>query len=269
MNRLQHEVHRLYMPQAPGGRHVPPDDACLIDAGGQVRAMVMELAKPADWQALSTVWNGVQLDLELPAPAIAVSGTDGYQLWFSLAVPLPAVQALAFLEALRLRYLNDIQPHRLSLWPTVAASSALPVQHAKLVPAAQAPGGLWSAFVAPDLAAVFAAEPWLDLPPTPEAQARVLSPLKSIQVADLERALERLWPTAPSTASRSASDAAEVAEVAGAGPGRMNTRPLPAGLAADPKRFLLDVMSDDTIALGLRIEAAKALLPYFEQAPRQ
>jgi hypothetical protein len=266
MNRLQHEVHRLYMPQAPGGQHVPPDDAGLIDAGGQVRAMVMELARPADWQALSTVWNGVQLDLELPAPAIAVSGTDGYQLWFSLAVPLPAVQAVAFLEALRLRYLSDIQPHRLSLWPTVAASSALPVQHAKLVPAAQAPGGLWSAFVAPDLAAVFAAEPWLDLPPTPEAQASVLSRLKSIQVADLEQALERLRPTAPSTASRPASDAAEVA---GAEAGRMNPRRLPAGLAPDPKRFLLDVMNDDTLALGLRIEAAKALLPYFEQAPHQ
>jgi hypothetical protein len=141
----------------------------------------------------------------------------------------------------------------------------LPVQHAKLVPAAQAPGGLWSAFVAPDLAAVFAAEPWLDLPPTPEAQARVLSPLKSIQVADLERALERLRPTAAKVSSRPPADAAEVA---GSEFGVMNTRSLPAGVAADPKRFLLDVMSDDTIALGLRIEAAKALLPFFEKPQR-
>jgi hypothetical protein len=30
----------------------------------------------------------------------------------------------------------------------------------------------------------------------------------------------------------------------------------------DPKHFLLQVMSDDTVPLALRIEAAKALLPY-------
>jgi hypothetical protein len=34
----------------------------------------------------------------------------------------------------------------------------------------------------------------------------------------------------------------------------------------DPKQFLLDVMADTSIDLGLRIEAAKALLPCFEPA---
>ena len=54
--------------------------------------MVLELTGPADWDVLSAVWRGVQADLELPAPAIAVSGTDGLQLWFSLEAPVPAAQ---------------------------------------------------------------------------------------------------------------------------------------------------------------------------------
>lgn len=37
----------------------------------------------------------------------------------------------------------------------------------------------------------------------------------------------------------------------------------------DPKRFLLEVMNDSTAELRLRIEAAKALLPYFERACRE
>jgi hypothetical protein len=40
----------------------------------------------------------------------------------------------------------------------------------------------------------------------------------------------------------------------------------PVAVAGDgshnPKRFLLDVMSDSRVELHLRIEAAKALLPY-------
>jgi hypothetical protein len=36
-----------------------------------------------------------------------------------------------------------------------------------------------------------------------------------------------------------------------------------------PKRFLLDVMNNDSLDLALRIEAAKALLPYFDAASGQ
>ena len=36
------------------------------------------------------------------------------------------------------------------------------------------------------------------------------------------------------------------------------------GNSLDPKGFLLGVMNDKTVELHLRIEAAKALLPYFE-----
>jgi hypothetical protein len=39
-----------------------------------------------------------------------------------------------------------------------------------------------------------------------------------------------------------------------------------AAASLDPKRFLLDVMNNDSLDLALRIEAAKALLPYFDVA---
>ena len=53
-----------------------------------------------------------------------------------------------------------------------------------------------------------------------------------------------------------------------AGPGRQANQEVktsaPHGNSLDPKGFLLGVMSDKTVELHLRIEAAKALLPYFE-----
>ncbi len=73
MNPQESELRRLYL-LADGVADAP----CLMTAEGHVRAMVLELSRPADWNALSTVWQRVQSDLELPAPAIAVSGNDGY-----------------------------------------------------------------------------------------------------------------------------------------------------------------------------------------------
>ena len=288
MNRLPTELHRLYAPPAPDGQAPAPEQASLVNALGQVRAMVLELGRPADWAALAKVWHGVQAELDLPAPAIAVSGVDGYQLWFSLAEPLPAAQALAFLESLRAHFLADIKPHRISLMPALDAASAQSAQsarHARPVPAQQASSGRWSAFVAPDLAPVFADEPWLDLPPNPDGQAALLSRLKSIVAADFQRAVDTLRPALPTLRaveppqlSAPAAQAAQVAQVAqaaqaaqaaladqaGAGLGLADTRALPAGAWRAPQAFLLDVMNNDRVALGLRIEAAKALLPYFD-----
>ena len=256
MNRLPLELHRLYVPHAPGGADTDPDDASLVDAEGRVRAMVLALARPADWAPLSKVWHGVQADLGLPAPAIAVAGPDGYQLWFSLATPLPAAQAAAFLEALRLRYLGDIAPQRVASMPTLESLSAPAVRHARLVPAPQLDSGLWSAFVAPDLAPVFADEPWLDSPPNLDGQASLLGRLVSIPAADFQQALERLGPAAP--------PASAPADRPGAGDARASNRPPPASGWLDPKRFLLDVINDDRVAMALRIDAAIALLPYFD-----
>jgi hypothetical protein len=195
--------------------------------------MVLELARPASWDVLSRVWQGVQADLELPAPAIAVSGSDGYQLWFSLSESVPVAQAMAFLQSLCRRYLGDVKPERIVMQPAVDAS----------VPPIEVAPGFWSAFVASDLASLFTDEPWLDLPPGDDAQADLLSRLQSMKPGDFKRALgPASAPTPPALADASVT-----------------------GL--DPRRFLLQVMNDPATELHLRIEAAKALLPYFEGRP--
>lgn len=229
MNRLQSELRRLFLLPSPDSGER------LIDAAGQVRAMVLELAGPADWDVLSKAWRGVQTDLEMPAPAIAVSGTDGLQLWFSLQQPVSASRAAAFLVHLQSRYLAGIAPARLRLSPSAAGPSF----DAALVPAEQASTGNWSAFVAPDLAPVFVDTPWLDIPPGVDGQADLLARLLSIKPAAFEAVLQGLQPVA-------LASPAPVAKVSGAD--------------LDPKRFLQQVLNDETVALALRIEAAKALL---------
>ncbi len=229
MNRLQTELQRLYL---------SPDAQA---SEGRARAMVLELSRPASWDSLAKVWHAVQADLELPAPAIAVSGIDGYQLWFSCLQSVPVAQAVAFMESLRRRYLGEIARERVGMHAGPA-----------VVPPAETAGGRWSAFVAPDLAAVFADEPWIDLAPGPEAQADLLSRLESTKPGAWKRALERLGTTGaagPETRQEGSPD-----------------DPRPAATASDlgPRRFLLEVMNDRAIDLPLRIEAAKALLPYFE-----
>lgn len=261
MNRLPSEMQRLYLPSASDCPGTGADESGLVDAGGRVRAMVLELARPADWPAVWRVWQGVQADLELPAPAIAVNGIDGYQLWFSLVEPVSAQQAAAFLESLRIRYLGEIRSTRIGLLPAVDPSSAAPVRHAGPVPAQQAGGEHWSAFVAPDLAPMFADEPWLDMPPNPDGQAVLLSQLDSIPLADLQYAEQGLRPT---VSNRPAGPASALAGPAAA----QRTGLAPADARRDAKRFLLDVMNDHTVALRLRIEAAKALLPYVDEPPR-
>ena len=244
MNRLQRELQRLYEPRADARPDLDLDARGLVDAQGRVRAMVLELARPADWAALSAVWGGVQADLALPAPAIAVNGSDGFQLWFSLQQPVLATQAGAFLDALRRRYLGNIAPARVAMLPASATSTAGTPLHARPVPALQADSGLWSVFVASDLVTMFSDAPWLDVPPNPDGQAQLLAPLKSITPAEFESVLKQLRSAAVQDAHGLASNAA--AQTAA---------------ALDPRRFLLEVMNNQSLDLALRIEAAKALLP--------
>lgn len=214
MDRLQSELQRLY--QSP--------------TAGQVRALLLELARPADWEVLGQVWRGVQADLDLPAPAIAVSGSDGLQLWFSLQQPVASERAAGFLAGLQARYLAGIAPARLRLRPEGQPPT---------VPAQDAATGNWSAFVAPDLAPVFADTPWLDVQPGVDGQAELLARLESIKPAAFEAAWRQLQPAHAGLPSA------------------------PSGAAAgdvDPRRFLQQVLNDETLALALRIEAAKALL---------
>lgn len=237
MNPLETEFHRLYF--VDDATTVAPS---LMTVDGRVRAMVMELARPADWPAVSTLWQRVQSELDLPAPAIAVTGNDGYQLWFSLAVPVSAAEASFFLESLRQRFLSDIVPERISMLPTET-------RHAQLVPAFQQSTGLWSAFVAPDLAAIFADSPGLDVCPRAESQASVLASLESIKAS----VFEAIFDQAVSDAERISSTNSSNSLVA-----PTSTK----NCDSDAKRFLKEVMNDQNVEMHLRIEAAKALLPY-------
>lgn len=218
----------------------------LIAPDGRVRALVMELSGPPEWTVLAKLWQGVQDDAQWPAPAIAVSGVNGYQLWFSLEESITLAQAPALLEALRTRYWGDVAPERVKVWPTVDAQGH--AAHARLVPSPQDATGFWSAFVAPGLAALLEDEPWLDLPPSVDAQADLLCRLKSVPAEQVQLVIGWALPVAPSALST--ADGAAV---------RHTSETL------DPKTFLLRVMNDPAVDLHLRIEAAKALLPVFEQ----
>ncbi len=242
MNRLQSELERLYL-CGPAG---------AADAQGRVRALVLALSGPADWAALQRVWLGVQVELELPAPAIAVSGGEALQLWFSLAQPVDVHAAHAFLDALRLRWLAELPPRRVRLLPD-AARPAPPL------PPREIAADQWSAFVSPDLAAMFAETPWLDIAPGEDGQANLLRALQPIAPAAFTAAREQL----------AAGPAHEPA------PARDAQAPVPAHApaaareAADPAVFLARVMNDEAAPLALRIEPAKALLPYSGAASPQ
>ncbi len=243
MTRLHAELQRLFARRPLTSDEEDTHPVALIDAQGRVRAMVIELAQPASWALLSKVWQGVQAELELPAPAIAVSGTDALQLWFSLAQPTVASQAHEFLEGLRLRFLPEVDARRVRLLPAPGASALQPAHHARPVPAPQEGTGNWSAFVAADLAPIFSDTPWLDIAPNEEGQAALLRGLAVIDPDVFEEAMKRLAPTT-----------ADVPIT--------RTPPAAAKADEDPKRFLLRVMNDETVALALRVEAAKALLQH-------
>jgi hypothetical protein len=214
MTRLNAEFARLY---ALGGR------AALIDDAGRTRALVLDWSAPADWGSMGALWRGVQDTLGWPAPAIAVSG-EALQLWFSLAEPLDADSAQIVLKALRERFMPAGSSAQATGWPRDG-------RHAPR-PGAPLPGEeRWSAFVAPDLAPLFAQTPWLDVPPGDDGQATLLADLGSVAP---ER-LAALQVTAPDA--------------------QLGALP-----SADPRAFLLQVMNDTSVPLALRIEAAKALL---------
>jgi len=258
MTRLQQALQRLYLPSDAADA----DPNSLVGASGLVRAMVLELGGPADWQALATVWQGVQVDLELPAPAIAVSGHDALQLWFSLATPVPAKVAAAFLAALQQRYLDELKPQRIRYAPTADGRWPLAA-----VPAPQADAEHWSAFVSADLAPMFADTPWLDMPPNRDGQASLLAALQPTTPADFQQALRRCGITTDTTDRIDTADTADTTAPVNLVQAEVQDMS-PVGVQRDPRRFLLDVMNDARVPLAHRIEAAKALLPHSLAEPK-
>lgn len=234
MSRLEQELCRLYGPDGGAAERALPSPA-----------LVLELARPAQWAPLAAVWQGVQTDFGWPAPAIAVNGLDGLQLWFSIAQAVPLTQLQACARGLQRRYLGEQRESRLSVWPP---TPPLAVPAGLSVPVLREERQVWSAFVAPDLAAIFEETPWLDLPPGREGQAGLLARCRSITPALWQAALEML----------TAASAAPAAPPPGAA--AVPAPALPTAGREQARDFLWRVMQDESAPLALRVEAAKALL---------
>lgn len=234
----------------------------LVNSDGMVRAMVLGFERATDWEQVAKLYQGIQEDFELPAPAVSISGQAGYQLWLSLAECLPVAEARLFLDALRRKYLADIPLAKLRFSPDAGAASLV-----KLVPALHEASGKWSAFIDPSMGAMFVDEPGLSMAPNMDRQADMLAGLKSMKAVDFQRALNILQSEAEASARLPERSAVE----SGALPSapelcRMRSTLNVGNNYTDPNTFLLAVMNDASASPGQRIKAAKALLPYFNRS---
>ena len=229
----------------------------LVSPIGMVRALVIGFERGSHWEQVVALCQAVQEELALPAPAISVSVEDGYQIWFSLTEPVPLLQACEFLGGLRRKYLPDISASRTKFRPGIeehvndVSQRVLP-----LMQVIKEPVERWSAFIDPSMGSMFIDEPWLEMAPNLDKQAAMLAGVESIRMEDFLRALSIMQPEPAMDAVRVEKDASSGAQLASSlgEPGRFN----------DPKGFLIAVMNDPHIGVRDRIEAAKALLPYFE-----
>ncbi|MDE2076813.1 MAG: hypothetical protein KGI91_07045 [Burkholderiales bacterium] len=222
MSRLTAEWQRLFQ--------LSPDNAALMSPEGHGRALVIEFTGPDAWPACSAIWDRAQTEFGWPAPAIAVNGRNGYQLWMSLKRPTPAALAHAWVRRLAALAQGLIEARCIQIHPSSPEPTAHVPDWIQAIPRQQGEQDQWSAFVTRDLTPVFEDSPWLDIPPSPDGQADLLAALQSIDTLAVPEA-----------------DEAPVF--------KPDQQP-------SPRQFLLQVMHDPSAPLALRIEAAKALLPY-------
>ena len=200
MHKLISELARLYLAdgqQDTDGQPVTPEvlarqvsggqavTANLVSETGQVRALVLEFGGKGGgdkhWSDLCAIANALQHELDLPAPAVSISGRTSFYLWLSLETPVPQAQAQQFLQLLRTVFLpvsTDI----------LSAAPADFLESVELPPCLQ-PSGKWAAFIHPGMGASFADEPGLDMPPPLQAQLGFVESLRSMTAAQFAKAL--------------------------------------------------------------------------------
>lgn len=194
MHKLIQELIRLYLTPgtAPAGlaARIAGQSADAIELAGPdglVRAIVIPFRKmrtgdeAAHWTLLCDVANALQAELDLPAPAVSVSGTDGYGLWLSLATPVAPALAQEFVSLLRLAYFPDVK---------VASDAASTL--VALPPYLNPASGKWAAFIHPGMGASFADESGLEMAPPLNGQVAFLEGLQSIDTAQFDDALALL-----------------------------------------------------------------------------
>lgn len=237
----------------------------LISPDGMVRVMALDFARAADWGRAASLYQALQNELDLPAPAVSVSGQKGYRLWFSLAEPVPVALAKDFLIELGRKYLAEIPAADLGRHPDGNGKSSVEAAAIMLAPARHPATGKWSAFIDPGLVGMFIDEQWLEMAPNMDRQAEMLAGLKCTEASAIERALVILQKQAeppatvlpPEVCGKAVDPTADDdADLAGS---RLNL----GNHFSDPVSFLLAVMNDSSANSTQRIEAAKALLPYF------
>jgi hypothetical protein len=198
VQKLISELSRLYLSAAI----LPPQELehhllgkttrsmGLVTGDGTTRAMVIPFRKMPDageahhWSLLCTVANALQTQLDLPAPAVSISGADGYGLWLSLETPAPIALVQQFLELLGKAYFPDIE-----VAPDAASA---PVE---LPPCLNQGTGKWAAFIHPGLGASFADESGLEMAPPAAGQAALLENLQSISQLQFQHAMHALQQT--------------------------------------------------------------------------
>lgn len=264
MNKLESELQRLYCwPGQDVSSWKPAADnpeIKLISPGGLVRCCVLSVQKGADWETVAGLYQGVQAELDLPAPAISVSGDEGYQIWFSLAEPVALQLARDFLAGLFRKYLSEIKATKLKFRPGGEAD----LRDVAMVPARLKVADGWSAYIDPTMGSMFVEETWLQMAPSLDKQAGMLAGLESIKIADFQRALavlssppEMLAPVSELSPPLPSHDSRNFQSCGGAS--LLNI----GGGFNDPKHFLLAVMNDASATADQRITAAIALLPVF------
>lgn len=269
MDRLTQQLTRLYLlPVSPSTRAEDAMPIALPAEGDTVRAAILGIRRPVDWKALAAIWQGIQDDFGFPAPAIAVNGSDALCLWFSFEHPVRTIDAAQWLDAMRLRYLPGVDTARVIQWPNGKGAGSC-----RMVPAPGPHAGQWSAFVTPGMVSLFADEPWLEQPPNPDAQADLLSTMRSIPAQDFIDALGRVQQkltAAPQAIQKSIGDTprgtqgdgrdieGSIASLDAATKARLRVDD---STWTDPRAFLLAVMNDPAVPLALRLDAAKSLLP--------
>ncbi|NRR33593.1 hypothetical protein HSX11_25790 [Oxalobacteraceae bacterium] len=195
MQKIISELTRLYLPAgsispealAQRLRGLSTQTISLATADGQTRAIAIPFRKissgddAAHWTRLCEVANVLQSVFNFPAPAVSISGIDGYCLWLSLEAPIAAAQAQQFMELLHAAHFSDM-----ALSPDAALA---PVE---LPPCLHTDTGKWAAFIHPDLGASFADESGLEMAPPCSGQAALLEGLQRISKAQFQHALNAL-----------------------------------------------------------------------------